>query len=177
MTPVSAGHRSGPRMNLRMEGLPESAAMLQEAAARGEDMRPAMYRVGLLFQEGHREQFATHGAYLGTPWPANSEETLLRKARSGVPGLQGVLVEEGALQQAVQGGSGGFLRARRGSVSVGVKDYKAIFAQAGAEGKGDHSKASRGARRGSEPARPILGISESESRESLRILTSYLLGR
>ena len=150
-----------------MEGLPESAAMLQEAAARGEDMRPAMYRVGLLFQEGHREQFASQGRYLGTPWPENSEETLLRKARSGVPGLQGSLVEEGDLQQAVEGGKGGFLRARRGSVSVGVKDFKARFAQGGASGN----------RRGTEPARPILGINEIEGRESLTILTSYLLGR
>lgn len=150
-----------------MEGLPESAAMLQEAAARGEDMRPAMYRVGLLFQEGHREQFATRGGFLGTPWPENSPETLLRKARSGNSWSGSPLIEEGDLQQAVDGGKGGFLRARKGSVSVGVTDFKARFAQGGASGN----------RRGVEPARPILGISESESRESLSILTSYLLGR
>lgn len=150
-----------------MEGLQASSQMLLDAAARGEDMRPAMYRVGLLFQEGHREQFATQGRLLGTPWPALSEETLVRKARSGVPRLQGILVEEGALQQAVDGGKGGFLRARRGSVSVGVKDFKARFAQGGAKKN----------RRGTEPARPILGISMGEARESLSILESYLLGR
>lgn len=164
---VTNGWGSGPRLQIDMEGLQASSQMLLDAAARGEDMRPAMYRVGLLFQEGHREQFASRGGFLGTPWPENSPETLLRKARSGNSWSSSPLVEEGDLQQAVEGGKGGFLRARRGSVSVGVKDFKARFAQGGAKKN----------RRGIEPARPILGISTGEVRESLTILESYLLGR
>jgi phage gpG-like protein len=177
MSPILNGYRSGPRMSLQMDGLDSSAAMLRDAAARGEDMRPAMRRVGLLFMAGNKEQFASHGSYLDTPWPPNSSETLARKAREGVPALGGLMVDSGDLEQSLAGGKGGFLRARRGSVSVGTSLFYAIFAMGGASGKGSNSAASRGARRGVEPARPIMGISEAERQASLGILTDYLLGR
>lgn len=177
MSPIRNGFRSGPRVDIRMDGIDPSAAMLRDAAARGEDMRPAMRRVGLLFMEGNKQQFASHGSLLGTPWPANSPETIARRAREGVSSLGGLMVNSGDLEQSLGGGKGGFLRARRGSVSVGTSLFYAIFAMGGASGKGSHSAASRGARRGAEPARPVMGISEAERQESLGILTDFLLGR
>jgi hypothetical protein len=154
-------------MSLEMEGLGATNQMLLDAAARGEDMRPAMERIKVLFIEGHKEQFASKGGFLGTPWPQNSPETLARKAREGVPGLSGAMVDSGDLEQALSGGKGSRTRVSRGSVSVGVSLFKALFAQGGASG----------GRRGDEPARPVLGINEAERQESLGILSDYLLGR
>jgi hypothetical protein len=154
-------------MSLDFEGLGTTSMMLRDAAARGEDMRPAMERIKVLLIEGHKEQFASKGAFLGTPWPANSLETLARKAREGIPSLGGVMVDSGDLEQALAGGKGSRTRVSRGSVSVGVSLFEALFAQGGASG----------GRRGDEPARPVLGINEAERQESLGILTDYLLGR
>jgi phage gpG-like protein len=173
--PVSSGYRSGPKMSLDMGGLQATSSMLRDAAARGEDMRPAMERIKALLMEGHKEQYATKGAYLGTPWPENSSETLARKSREGIPSLGSVMVASGDLEQSLAGGSGSRTRVTRGSVSVGTWLFYAIFALGGASGKGANSKASRGARKGSQPARPPIGINEAEEQESIHIMTDYLL--
>lgn len=167
MTPLTNNFRSGPSYGITIEGLPETSAMLQDAAARGEDMRPAMARIKVLFTEGHKANFDSKGTFLGTPWPALSEETEKRKAREGIPALNDVLVGSGDLREALSGGKGSRTRVSRGSVSVGVKPFYAIFAQGGASG----------GRRGVEPKRPVLGITEAEQRESISILTDFLLGR
>lgn len=137
--------------------------MLRDAAARGEDMRPAMEQIKALLIEGHKEQFASKGAFLGTPWPADSTETIARKARSGVASLASTMVESGDLQQSLEGGTGARSRVSRGSVSVGTSIWWAIFSIAGTKS--------------GEPARPPIGISDAEADTSLTILTDYLLAR
>ena len=154
-------------MNLDIAGLGASAAMLRDAAARGEDMRPAMQRLKALFIEGHRENFESEGSLFGERWPADSPETLARKAREGVPSLQSAMVDEGDLREALSGGKGGRARVSRGSVSVGVSLISALFSQGGAGGP----------RKGEQPARRVVGISDPQHEESLSILTSFLLGR
>jgi hypothetical protein len=154
-------------MSLDIEGLPSTTAMLRDAAARGEDMRPAMARIKVLFIEGHTEQFSSKGAFLGTPWPPNAPETVARKAREGIPALNDVMVGEGTLAEALRGGKGSRTRVSKGSVSVGVSLIQALFSQGGASG----------ARRGVQPARPVLGISDGERDASLSILTDFLLGK
>jgi hypothetical protein len=166
MSPIANSYRSGPSMALQMDGIGASSAMLRDAAARGEDMRPAMARIRDLLIEGHKEQFATQGSFLGTPWPENSPETLARKARAGIPSLNSPMVASGDLEQSLSGGRGGRTRVSKGSVSVGTSLFYAIFAIRGASG----------GRRGSEPARPPLGINEAERLTSIRIMTDYLLG-
>lgn len=167
MSPLTNNFRSGPSYGITIDGLPEASAMLRDAAARGEDMRPAMAQIKVLFTEGHKKNFDTKGAFLGERWPELSEETEKRKAREGIPALNDILVGSGDLEQALGGGKGSRTRVSRGSVSVGVKPFYAIFAQGGA----------KGGRRGVEPKRPILGITPEEQEESISILTEYLLGR
>jgi hypothetical protein len=160
--------RSGPSYSIDVAGLPEATAMLQDAAARGEDMRPAMARIKVLFTEGHKANFDSKGGFLGTPWPDNTDETKARKSREGIPALNDVLVGSGDLEEALAGGKGARTRVSKGSVSVGVAPFYAIFAQGGAKG---------GSRRGTEEKRPILGITAAETEESISILTDYLMGR
>lgn len=165
--PLTNNFRSGPSYGITVEGLPETSAMLQDAAARGEDMRPAMARIKVLFTEGHKENFDTKGGFLDTPWAPLSTETEARKAREGIPALNDILVGSGDLQEALSGGKDSRTRVSRGSVSVGVSPFYAIFAQGGA----------KGSRRGVEPKRPVLGITRGEQEESISILTDFLLGR
>jgi hypothetical protein len=167
VSPITNNFRSGPSYGITIEGLPETSAMLRDAAARGEDMRPAMARIKVLFTEGHKANFDSKGAFLGHPWPDNSDETKARKAREGIPALSDVLVGSGDLQEALAGGKGARTRVSKGSVSVGVSPFYAIFAQGGA----------KGARRGVEPKRPVLGITDAERDASLGILTDFLIGR
>lgn len=164
---VRGGGRAGPSLEIDVAGAAEANQMLLDAAARGEDMRPAMARIKVLFTEGHKENFDTKGAFLGTPWPGNTDETKARKAREGIPALNDILVGSGDLQEALSGGKGSRTRVSRGSVSVGVSPFYAIFAQGGAKGN----------RRGVEEKRPILGITRAEQEESISILTDFLLGR
>lgn len=166
VSPIANSFRSGPSLELEMEGFGAAAARLRDAAARGEDMRPAMQRVRLVLIEGHKEQFDSHGSHLGTLWPENSPETLARKAREGVPSLGGLMVNEGSLREALAGGAGSRSRVGKGSVSVGVSLISGLFAQGGASGN----------RRGVEPARPVVGIGEQEKQTSLGILTDFLIG-
>jgi hypothetical protein len=153
----------GPKLEIDVAGLDATTAMLRDAAARGEDMRPAMEQIKALLIEGHKEQFATKGAFLGTPWPTNSAETLARKARTGVASLASTMVESGDLQQSLEGGTGSRSRVSRGSVSVGTSLFYAIFAMKGTD-KG-------------EPARPPIGINDAEANTALSIMTDYLLAR
>lgn len=167
MSPLTNSFRSGPSYSIDVAGLPEATAMLQDAAARSEDMRPAMAQIKVLFTEGHKANFDSKGAFLGSPWPDNTDETKARKAREGIPALSDVLVGSGDLQEALSGGKGARTRVSKGSVSVGVAPFYAIFAQGGA----------KGARRGVEEKRPVLGITDAEREESLSILTDFLIGR
>lgn len=153
-------------MDIEVTGLDVTNNMLIEAAARGEDVRPAMRRIKALLIEGHKKQFESEGQFLGTPWPEDSPETLARKAREGIPSLGGVMEDSGDLRQALAGGKGSRTRVSRGSVSVGVQSIAALFTQGGASG----------GRRGSQPARPVLGIDEAERVESTMIIRDFLLG-
>jgi hypothetical protein len=166
---VVVGLVNGPAASINVEGLAGTTAMLRDAAARGEDMRPAMGEIRELFIAGHRSQFTSRGAFLGTPWARESPETIARKSRSTIPSLGRVLVEGGGLEEALSGGAGSRTRVSKGSVSVGVDRslFRALFAQGGASG----------GRRGVEPKRPVLGINDLEKNTALRILTDYLLGR
>jgi Phage virion morphogenesis family len=163
---VVNGWGSGPSLELDMEGLSASSAMLREIADRGLNMRPALARVGVVLQEGNRRQFDSHGSYLGETWPALSPETEARKAREGVPALLDALVEGGELEESLHGGKGQVLRATRSSVRAGTKVFTGRFAQSGASGD----------RRGTEPKRRIVGIGEAEQGASEEILVGYLTG-
>lgn len=166
MSPLTNNFRSGPSYSLEVDSLGANT-MLMDAAARGEDMRPAMSRIKVLFIEGHKANFESHGAFLGAPWEPLSDETEARKAREGIPALNDVLVGEGELQEALYGGKGARTRVSRGSVSVGVATVATQFTQGGASGD----------RRGTQPKRPVLGISVAETEESVSILTDFLMGR
>jgi hypothetical protein len=154
-------------MDVDFVGLGASADMLLDAAARGEDMRPAMAQVKELFIGGHKKNFDSRGVFFDKPWPDNSPETVARKGREGVPSLMSVMVAGGDLEQALAGGKGSRSRVSKGSVSVGVSLIAALFSQGGASG----------GRRGDQPARPVVGVPESERQTALRIITRFLTGR
>ncbi|HUB99101.1 MAG TPA: phage virion morphogenesis protein [Solirubrobacterales bacterium] len=165
MSPFTNG--AGLGIEVDMQGLSASVAMLREIAERGLDMRPALEEVKEVLVEGNKRQFSSHGSYLGEPWPPLSPETQARKAREGVPSLMDILVSGGDLQASIAGGKGRVARVTRSSVRVGTKLFKGRFAQSGASG----------GRRGAEPKRSIIGIGEAEHTASERILVSYLTGR
>lgn len=156
--------KRGASVDLEVAGLQHTSEMLQEAAARGYDMRPAMRKIRDLLIEGHKEQFATQGGFLGTPWPPNAPGTLANKARLGQGSTP--MVASGATKESLAGGKGRRTRVSKGSVSVGTSIWWTIFAMAGASG----------GRKGTEPARPPIGINEAETEAALTLMEEHLLG-
>ncbi|HEX5592028.1 MAG TPA: phage virion morphogenesis protein [Solirubrobacterales bacterium] len=151
--------------------------MLREMGSRAEVMRPAMLRIKQLLIEGNTKQWRSKGAYMGTPWPENSPETVARKGRTGVRSLASTMVESGDLQESLEGGAGSFARVSKGNVRVGTYLYYAIFHIKGASGKGAKSAGSTPARKGGVPARPPLGITEADRTAAVKIIEDYLIGR
>lgn len=167
MSPPRFGDRvdfgGGLDLTYAVEGADSVADRLRDIAERGEDMRPAMLLIKELLIEGHAKQFDSKGAYLGTPWPENSTETLKRKAREGVPSLSSVMVASGDLQESLSGGKGGRSRVSRSGVSVGTALFYAVFHLA--------------PKRKGMPARPVVGIADSERETALEIMERHVMGR
>jgi phage gpG-like protein len=162
MTPIAYGFRTGPRAELNTRGLDTTTDMLGEIGDRAEDMRPAMLVVRELLVAGNKKVFESRGGAIGTPWPDLASSTVARKARSGIPSLSSVMVETGDLQESLSGGKGARSRVTRSMVSAGTSLFYAVFHMAGSRG-------------GKVPARPPIGIPETERQESLTIMERYLL--
>jgi hypothetical protein len=144
----------------------EAAAKIQLVGAKAENATPAFVAIRELLLEGHKRQFESKGAFLGTPWAPLSPATIERKGREGESSE--ILNATGALATALGGGQGKVGTVGKSFARAGVsgKLFQARFAQAGAGGK----------RRGDESPRPIVGIGLSEGQEAIDILEAFLLG-
>jgi hypothetical protein len=156
---------SGLGVDVDVYGAGTAAGALRRIGAHAVDPRPAMIAIRELLAEGNRQQFASRGSFLSTPWPSNSPGTLARKARMGQGSSP--MQASGALGAAIGGGAGKRTRVSRTSVSVGVAPslFYAVF----------HFKDIVRSRGGAEPARPPIGISLAERQTALTILEHYLM--
>jgi hypothetical protein len=148
---------------MTVDGVDAAVGEMRDLVLWAEDMSPAMRQVKALLIEGHRQQFQSKGGYLGTPWPANAEATIARKARHGIPSLSSTMVEEGSLQEAAEGGRGSRSRATKSMASAGVSLFYARF----------HINPKRAGM----PARPVVGIHPKDEAIALRLVENRLMGR
>lgn len=154
-------------IDVQVIGEKEAAQKLYLLGARAENATPAFIAIRALLFEGHKRQFESQGEFLGTPWAPLTEATVERKTRQGLPNE--VLKATGALETALRGGAGKVGTVGKSFARAGVSGrlYWARFAQAGASGSLY--------RRGSEIARPIVGISIEEGVEAVDILESFIV--
>lgn len=147
-------------VDINVYGAGQSASAMRRIGARGADMRPAMSAIRELLIEGNRRQFETSGGFLGEPWERLAPGTVARKARMGQEATP--MVATGALRESLEGGRGKRSRVTRSSVMVGTSLFYAIF----------HIKGtSKGV-----PARPPLGIADSERVAALELIHRFLTG-
>lgn len=151
------------RFEMSISGVDAAVGELHDLVVRAEDMSPAMQQVKALLLAGHRKQFQSKGAYLGTPWEKDAPATVAKKARHGLASLSSTMVFSGDLQQAAEGGPGSRSRATRSMASAGVDIFYARF----------HINP----RRDEVPARPMVGIHPRDEEFALRIVESRLMGR
>jgi phage gpG-like protein len=72
-------------------------------ARRSSNVTPSAWKnVGSYLSAAERKQFATEGAYMGTPWLPLAPSTIISKARRGF-GNRKILVETGAMRQGFTG--------------------------------------------------------------------------
>jgi len=154
---------------------------LQRLQRRVGDLTPAMEDIGELLIETTKQRFATSTAPDGRRWAPNSPATILSylQGKSGAFGKRdGRLTKKGAKLAANKKPLIGETkslstqinyRADRASVEIGsLMPYAAIHQFGGQAGRG---------KKVTIPARPFLGLSESDKRAVLEIIEEHLAGR
>lgn len=141
----------------------QAVGLLSGFGDRAGDMRPALGIVRELMVQGHEENFESRGSFLGSSWPPLSDQTVARKARQGLT-PEPLIGESGSLLASLSGGKGKVSRVTRTSARAGTSVFYARFHQGGASGK----------RRGEMPARPLVGMGESEFQAALSVISRYL---
>lgn len=132
---------------------------LIETGKRAQDLRPAARTIRTLITEGHKRNWASRGAYLGSTWPPLAPSTV-RNWGGGEVG-----VASGRLKAAVLGGKGAQTKATKTSVSVGVKGVPEAHLFAGGRS---------GGRGGFQPARPIIGVTRAQIGQANDILSTWI---
>lgn len=161
-------------MKLEIDAIGEDVAAthLLETAIRAKDLRPAARKIRDVLTQGNARNFATHGAYFGSTWPALSPATLARK-RGGEIG-----VRTGRLEASLKGGRGRSTSATKTQVKVGTKVPGANLFAGGQSGRRrtvlGFSAGGLFGRSGAQPPRPIVGTTYRERSEANEILTHWI---
>jgi phage gpG-like protein len=150
-------------VDIELIGASEVEADVKGVAERSSDARPAMRLVRDLMREGIKKNFETSGAYLGDSWRQLAPGTLARKAREGKDAKP--LVADGGLEAALTGGKGKTSSATRTQAKAGISLWYGVFAQSGASGD----------RKGTEPARKIIGFTRRNQLKAGRMVEDYII--
>jgi phage virion morphogenesis protein len=154
---------------------------LSEIIGRAKNMRPAFLEIGEDLVESTKQRFSRGAAPDGTPWAANSPVTVARflGQTSGNFKKDGSLSKKGAARSGSKKPLTGETRTLAGTinyqlkgaagVSIGSPKVQAAMMQFGGQ-KSDFPHLW-----GNIPARPFLGISNSDRTNILDITSSYLL--
>lgn len=122
-------------------------------------------RVGRYLSITTNKQFATKGAYLGTPWAPLQPDYLLWKVANGYP--RATLVMRGDLKQSLTGRPMGIERYNGKSAVFGSGDRKFIWHQKGTKRNG----------RQVNPPRPMIVLTPTVRAEITDIMRRYIRGR
>lgn len=155
---------------------------LGKLVARGKNLRPAFKEIGEDMKESTKQRFSTATAPDGTPWAPNSPVTLENYlgAFKGSHKKDGSLSKAGTARSAAKKPLTGETKALQttigyqlegdSGVSIGSPQIYAAMQQFGG------TKAQFPNLWGNIPARPFLGVSDSDRENILEIVGSYLVG-
>lgn len=129
---------------------------LQKLERLTSDLSPALKEIGEVLVESTKQRFADGSGPDGNPWEQNSEVTVERKGRNQA------LIDQGSLSEQISYAvSGNQLEI------VSAMEYAAMQQFGGTKSEFPHLW-------GDIPARPFLGISDSDADEILAIVNDYL---
>lgn len=135
----------------------ELIAALQRLSTRVDDMRPVFDDIGELLLDSTRQRFSTHTSPDGAAWKGNKQSTIDRKGRDHpLTGLTGLLMG-GLFHEASQ----------QGLELTDPMEYAAMQQFGGL-------KAGFPQLWGDIPARPFMGLSDSDQVAALAIISGYL---
>jgi phage gpG-like protein len=153
-------------MGITVERRSRNAEMrLSRMADRAEDLTPAWPRVGRYLSGVVREQFATRGARLGTPWRPLSDTYAARKARMGWN--RRTLVRTGALRSSFTSRPMAVERYGRQEAHFGSDLQTAVWHQRGTHRNGKRVN----------PPRPMIRVTPEVRSEVKQILAAYIVGK
>ena len=134
-------------------------AALRQLQNHTANLRPALKEIGETLKESTQQRFVNYTGPDGVMWEANSDATYERKAsRSGIP-----LTDSGTLGDTINSKVLG-----NDSVMIySPMQYAAMMQFGGTKAEFPHLW-------GDIPARPFLGVSDSDESEILSILRTYL---
>ena len=134
-------------------------AALRQLQNHTANLRPALKEIGETLKESTQQRFVNYTGPDGVMWEANSDATYERKAsRSGIP-----LTDSGTLGDTINSKVLG-----NDSVMIySPMQYAAMMQFGGTKAEFPHLW-------GDIPARPFLGVSDSDESEIVSILRTYL---
>lgn len=149
---------SGVKIEIELSGLDRVNEMLNRIISNGNDLSPAMRQIGEHIQESTQDRFLSMISPDGSPWEPLSDTTLSLKKRK-----DRILTEEGILSGSIN------YQHSADSVIIGTPlEYGAIHQLGGT------TSASSMMPNKDIPARPFLGISESDEDAIVDILKEHL---
>ncbi|WP_417345714.1 phage virion morphogenesis protein [Ferrimonas sp.] len=150
---------AGAHIEIKLEGLEQLQAQLQQLAAKGEELTPALEDIGELLLLSHQERWAQGVAPDGTPWAPLSDTTQKMKPKHQTTPLR--------LNDIL-----------RDTLSYQVANGELLFGSAMAYAAMQHFGGTTSPKSmipGKDiPARPFLGTSDEDEQEILQILQDHL---
>lgn len=134
-------------------------------AKRSKNVTPAWPRVGSYLSAAERRQFATEGAYMGTPWQPLAPSTVARKAARGFGGRK-ILVETGAMRSGFTGRP------------MDIETYsaqQALFGSAGQVARWQHFGTHRNGKQAI-PPRTIMKVTPVIAHGVAEVIAGYIIG-
>jgi hypothetical protein len=144
-----------------IDGVRKRLATMEQRAA---DLTPAWDKVQNYLADVEGEQFATHGARLGTPWEPLDPKCRLWKIKAG---RRQLLVLTGGLRDSFMG---------RGRYAIRDRDRNRKTAKFGSKHPLAHIH-QRGTDGGKIPARPILAKTPEVQHRIQQILEEHIKGK
>lgn len=133
-------------------------------STRAQDISPVWPKVGQFLSRVSRQQFATEGAFLGTPWKPLKPEYKVWKRRNGFGGK--ILVQTGSMKAGLVGRPMNIEQYFGNTAYFGTDDPKATWHHYGTHRDGKRVN----------PPRKIIRSTPYVKREVKSIINNYLRG-
>lgn len=152
-------------MQIIVKGREKTKAAINAVALRTRRPTPAWPKVGVVMNKAVAKQFATKGAYFGTPWKPLTPRYLSWKLAHGFP--RDILIMTGQMRGTLVSRPMNIEEYMGNRAVFGTSNQKAIWHHHGTRYRGQQVN----------PPRPILKATQPLAEDVADVLAEYIMGR